>query len=294
MVDFLKYVNNLRFEQDPNYSFMKGCFRKILTKLNFYKTNINFSWINSKDNRLKPKINLDKRESSRQRILKSLEKNKSKKRTIDTDNNIRSFINQREIGEHIKNTFDENKIKNNIIKNNKKEKNTVLKRQLQPNHIKDIKTRNKSEFLHKNNNSNSNKSQNQKRPNNIQNNKIYINIKNNNIILGYGMNNLNRNMNSNIINQRKIDAFNTANNDHIKKINMNYLLTSRNNNNNYNNYSLNKRRNMALTNNNIINKRYEVENTMNTLNIKNNNNNNNLLSSFDNNKKNISKEIISK
>ena len=49
---------------------------------------------------------------------------------------------------------------------------------------------------------------------------------------------------------------------------------------------------MALINNNIINKRYEVENTMNTLNIKNNNNNNNLLSSFDN-KKNISKEIIS-
>ena len=39
MVDFLKYVNNLRFEQDPNYTFMKGCFQKILTRLNFHKNN---------------------------------------------------------------------------------------------------------------------------------------------------------------------------------------------------------------------------------------------------------------
>ena len=35
MVEFLKYVNNLRFEQDPNYSFMKGCFQKILTEIEF-------------------------------------------------------------------------------------------------------------------------------------------------------------------------------------------------------------------------------------------------------------------
>ena len=88
MVDFLKYVNNLRFEQDPNYSFMKGCFQNILSMLNFSRTNINFSWINSKDNKLLLKINKDKRESSRQRILKSLEKMKYKKSTINFDNNI--------------------------------------------------------------------------------------------------------------------------------------------------------------------------------------------------------------
>ena len=55
--------------------------------MNFHKTDINFTWINSKDNKLMPKINLDKRESSRQRLLESLEKNKSKNSTIDTEHN---------------------------------------------------------------------------------------------------------------------------------------------------------------------------------------------------------------
>ena len=72
MVDFLKYVNNLRFEQDPNYTFMKGCFQKILTRLNFHKNNINFSWINSKDIKLLPKFNSNKEESSRNRILENI------------------------------------------------------------------------------------------------------------------------------------------------------------------------------------------------------------------------------
>ena len=40
---------------------MKGCFQKILTRLNFHKANINFSWINSKDNKLKPEIAVSNR-----------------------------------------------------------------------------------------------------------------------------------------------------------------------------------------------------------------------------------------
>ena len=37
MVDFLKYVNKLGFEEDPNYSYMKKCFEKILSR-NGYET----------------------------------------------------------------------------------------------------------------------------------------------------------------------------------------------------------------------------------------------------------------
>ena len=46
---------------------------------------------------------------------------------------------------------------------------------------------------------------------------------------------------------------------------------------------------MTIINNDIINKRYEIKNTMNTLNIKNSNN---LLNSFDNNTKILKKKIL--
>ena len=52
---------------------------------------------------------------------------------------------------------------------------------------------------------------------------------------------------------------------------------------------LNTLKNMTIINNDIINKRYEIKNTMNTLNIKNSNN---LLNSFDNNTKILKKKIL--
>ena len=144
MVDFLKYVNNLGFEQDPNYSFMKGCFQKILTRMNFHKTCINFSWITSKNIKLVPKINLDKNENSINRILKSLEKNKSKKSTFDTDNNINN-------PKEIENTSDENE-----INNNEKEKNNDFRGQAKQKDeiVKNI--RNKTNRLQENINGNNN------------------------------------------------------------------------------------------------------------------------------------------
>ena len=133
MVDFLKYVNNLRFEQDPNYSFMKGCFQKILTRLNFNKTDINFSWINSKDNKLLPKINKDKRENYRQRILESLENNQSQNTNIESDNNI-SDNNQEKKSKNstidTDNNFSDNNDnispRENIIQNSNKYMNTNM------------------------------------------------------------------------------------------------------------------------------------------------------------------------
>ena len=282
MVDFLKYVNHLRFEQDPNYSFMKGCFQNILTRLNFNKNNINFSWINPKDNKLLPKINLDIRESSKQRILKSLENNQSKNTVIESDNNISDNnqekksenstidtdnnnisendinINPRENGEHINNNFDKNK-----IEENKGVLNKVLKKQTNNNNESIINIENKTNIKEKI----------------ITNNNIYLNINNNNfcnnINLRHDLNNMNRNMkmNYNISYLRKINTFAPENIIDNKISTINNELYNRDNYNNDSNkkYLINKNKNLIIIKNSIINnKMFDVINTMNGFNVNNN------------------------
>ena len=220
MVDFLKYVNNLRFEQDPNYSFMKGCF---------------FSWITSKNIKLVPKINIDKTESSRNRILKSLEKNKSKKSTFDTDNNINN-------PKEIENTSDENE-----IKNNEKEKNNDLIGQQKHKDEIVINIRNKTNHLQENIKDNNN------------------NIFQNNINLLFDMNDKNRHMNADITYHKKINTFAPENILENNLTDIHYPFSSKDNNNNYSNYSLNKSKNMIIINSNISKKYYNEMNAMNNL-----------------------------
>ena len=158
---------------------MKGCFKNILTRLNFNKIDINFSWNNSKDNKLLPKINFNIRESSRQRIFNSLKKMKYKKSTINFDNNIYNIyiiIIPREIHSHINNTFYENKNEISAIKINEKVKNNILKRQIKQSHKKIIKIRHRVNLLQINYNSYINNTQNQNKTKIIQNNKIFMNI----------------------------------------------------------------------------------------------------------------------
>ena len=202
--------------------------------MNFNKTCINFSWLTSKNIKLVPKINIDKTESSRNRILKSLERNKSKKSTFDTDNNI---SNPKEI---------ENISDKNEINNNEKEKNNDLRGQPK---LKDeivIDNRNKTNLLQETINDNNN------------------NIFQNNINIRYDMNNKNRNMNADITYDRKINTFAPKNILENNLTDINYPLPSRDNNN-YSNYSLNKNKNMITINNNICKKKYNEMNEMNNL-----------------------------
>ena len=237
MVDFLKYVNNLRFEQDPNYSFMKGCFQNILTRLNFNKNNINFSWINPKDNKLLPKINLDDNNNI-------------------SENDIN--ISPRENGEHINNNFDKNK-----IEENKGVLNKVLKKQTNNNNESIINIENKTNIKEKiitNNNIYLN----------INNNNFC-----NNINLRHDLNNMNRNMkiNYNISYLRKINTFAPENIIDNKISTINNELYNRDNNNNDNNkkYLLNKNKNLTIIKNSIINnKMCDVINTMKGFNVNNN------------------------
>ena len=79
MIDFLKYTQNLRFEQDPDYAYMKGCFQNILAKMNLNMNKINFSWINPNDKKYSQKKNSTGRRPFRKRLIKMLEYNSASK-----------------------------------------------------------------------------------------------------------------------------------------------------------------------------------------------------------------------
>jgi len=246
MIDYIKYVNNLRFEQDPDYSFMKGCFQKALMRLNFNNTKINFSWIKSKDNNLMPKMNLLKSHGSRHRILKSLEIfNNSKKNNFDKDSNsinissgimhfskISSDENIKRINENINKNGNKNEYKNKkkINKINKKILN--IKNKINPLIIKS------NSFIIKN-------IPNQRVFEINTNKNVYIN--NNNFFLNNinYVNNSNNNMNFNIVHHRKINTFIPENIIDDRISNINYQIIRRNNNNNY---SLNEKKNINYLN----------------------------------------------
>ena len=257
MVDFLKYINNLGFEQDPNYSFMKGCFKKILMRLNFNKSNINFTWIKSKDIKLLPNINLNKEENSRNR--RNLKKNKSKKSTIDTDNsnNENDNINKkREIRDFTANTFDGNKI--NI---SEEEENNVLKRHTKKNNEQIIDISNRTTYLQKINNININNYQNQIKPQITQGTSANINDNNNNIFLDNENldHEMNVNMNVDIIYKGTFALENIIEN---KKSKTNYRFSCKDNSNN--NYSLYVNQNVIFVNNdNFIHNRNNEINIVN-------------------------------
>ena len=89
---YIKYVKELKFEENPNYNYMKGLFVNILNKLG-YKNDFFFSWlINEKyidPIILKEKDNKKRRSSPQQRIIKKLKmgsKSKEKEKNIINDN----------------------------------------------------------------------------------------------------------------------------------------------------------------------------------------------------------------
>ena len=313
MVDFLKYVNNLRFEQDPEYSYMIDCFKKIISRLNLNHDKINFSWIDSKNSKLEPKLNVHRREGSRFRLLKSLEKNSKNQNTIDND----TVKATREIEDLSKNVSEENVQKNDENKNNNlieyQKKRNIL------NNKNSINIRNRKNQLKQQNNTFNNNNQNRKilkiNPNKI----VYLN-NNNNISNNINLEDkLNKNMNHNITYHRKVNTFvNYIYNNKISKasktLNMDYQVSRRNSNNNTTNnyinniniynkidnnnnisniinntkniiYPKNKTKYIFNLNNNLVgNKRSDTMNFY-TNNNNNHNNHNNKLNSTDNNKK---------
>jgi len=87
--EYIKYTRNLKFEQDPDYSYL----RSLLSKVIFNNEKVTFSWISSK-NREKlagiPRSHSRKKTSPQYRILKSLKEERIKrlKRGSTSDINI--------------------------------------------------------------------------------------------------------------------------------------------------------------------------------------------------------------
>ena len=83
MTEYMKYVENLRFEQKPNYEYLRNLFNAILKRNNTNIEKCLFSWIKSSDiKNLKNPVNLRKRKSSPmnrlyKKIKESLERNRS-------------------------------------------------------------------------------------------------------------------------------------------------------------------------------------------------------------------------
>jgi serine/threonine protein kinase len=137
LVNYIKYTKNLKFEQDPDYSYLRYLLRKILFNINLNYKKLSFSWINSQNRELSgyPKKNSASRKSSPYyRIFQSIKEKKLKKITLDNLNlkNIRNdnshyisfpnFENYQTVTECNRN---EKKVLNTILNLDKLKLNTI-------------------------------------------------------------------------------------------------------------------------------------------------------------------------
>ena len=81
IADYMRYVQKLGFEQNPDYIYLRGLFISILKKLNKNYDKLLFSWINSADvPKLKKPVNpSSRRSSSRERLWKKINENLKEK-----------------------------------------------------------------------------------------------------------------------------------------------------------------------------------------------------------------------
>ena len=115
-LDYIKYVRNLNFEDEPDYNYLKSLFQIMLNKQGFEEKKIFFSWINENNiSRIKKEINLSKRtSSSRGRILNKIRKSINNKRSISE---IHNGLNSDNFNDDEENKYSYN------INNYKKKKN---------------------------------------------------------------------------------------------------------------------------------------------------------------------------
>ena len=73
LIEFVKYSQNLKFEQDPDYSYLRSLFIKIKPNYNY----LTFSWIKEKKIQFFPRNNFI-RKFSPQRILENIQNQKKK------------------------------------------------------------------------------------------------------------------------------------------------------------------------------------------------------------------------
>ena len=150
--EYMKYNMNLKFEQKPNYEYLKSLFKNILWKKNLNFRNISFNWINNKNRQLAgyPNNSSKRKSNSYQRILKNLRENSLRKLREGKSQDVAIMNNNFETGlnnspykaiSNITNitTIDDNKkINENKVNKNKKININIIKIKQEENDIKEI------------------------------------------------------------------------------------------------------------------------------------------------------------
>ena len=119
IVEYFNYSRNLKFEQDPDYSYLSSLFKNILFKINLKYKRLTFSWINPEKKELLGfrKNKFLKKSNLYQRLLRNLEKDRKSSNNINKKNDKNNAYNCSEIKESnqissIFNITKENELKN--------------------------------------------------------------------------------------------------------------------------------------------------------------------------------------
>ena len=93
--EYIKYTINLKFEQNPDYEYLKSLLNKILLRKNLDIKKIFFSWINPKNKKLigSPGDKNKKKSNFRERLLKNILEGRSHKDILIKDNSISNIKN---------------------------------------------------------------------------------------------------------------------------------------------------------------------------------------------------------
>ena len=201
IIEYIKYTRNLKFEQEPNYSYLRSLFNKIIIDLNLGRKRLNFSWINASNKELQgiPRSSSKRKSSPQYRILSSIKEKHIKrlKSQILDEVNVKERINIFKIPTLPINQstfFNVDKVKTNI---------NSARNHFNSNNSNDIST-----FT------NGNNLQNKKEDlikHKINGNKIIGNIYRNNLSLNFLTNNITIQNTDNNLYQKKLN-FRTSNN----------------------------------------------------------------------------------
>ena len=92
-VEYIKYVRDLQFEENPDYSYLKSLFGRMLKKRGYNDKFINFSWVD--ETKIKENINIfnltKKGSFSRERIYKKIKNDLEQKRSLSEGKNAMLF-----------------------------------------------------------------------------------------------------------------------------------------------------------------------------------------------------------
>ena len=125
ITSYMKYVNSLRFEQDPDYDYLRSLFKDLLNNLNCNL--VTFSWLGKKNLRNSFKDLSKKRKSPQCRLYEKIKNNLSRKKQKNEEIKIEKITNENESIKNknlYKNEYEydsSSKISKKIKKNNDKD-----------------------------------------------------------------------------------------------------------------------------------------------------------------------------